>query len=103
MLKLYVERERDIDILGIAGAADVDIENNDDGNETLVDLPREARKEGQIDVTVSAELTDDECNDVHFLLDEFSDVLSDLPGLTTLGVYQIRLTSDKPICSKPFP
>lgn len=103
MLKLYVERESDIDILGIAGVAVVDIEDEDDGNETLVDSPREARKEGSIDVTVSAELTDDQCNDVHVLLDEFSDVLSDLPGLTTLGVHQIKLTSDKPIRSKPYP
>lgn len=61
--------------------------------------PREVRKEGPIDVTVSAELTDDQCNDVYFLLDEFSDVLSDLPGLTTLGVHRIKLTSDKPIRS----
>lgn len=69
----------------------------------MVDSPREARKEGPIDVTVSAELTDDQCNDVHVLLDELSDVLSDLPGLTTLGVHQIKLTSDKPIRSKPYP
>lgn len=103
MLKLYVERESDIDILGIAGVAVVDIEDDDDGNETLVDSPREARKEGPIDVTVSAELTDDQCNDVHVLLDGFSDVLSDLPGLTILGVHQIKLTSDKPIRSKPYP
>lgn len=103
MLKLYVERESDIDILGIAGVAVVDIEDDDDGNETLVDSPREARKDGPIDVTVSAELTDDQCNDVHVLLDGFSDVLSDLPGLTILGVHQIKLTSDKPIRSKPYP
>lgn len=103
MLKLHVKRESDIDILGIAGVAVVDIEDKDDGNETLVDSPREARKEGPIDVTVSAELTDDQCNDVHVLLDEFLDVLSDLPGLTTLGFHQIKLTSDKPIRSKPYP
>lgn len=69
----------------------------------MVDSPRETRKGGPIDVTVSAELTDDQCNDVHVLLDEFSDVLSDLPGLTTLGVHQIKLTSDKPIRRKPYP
>lgn len=69
----------------------------------MVDSPREARKEGPIDVTVSAESTDDQCNDVHFSLDEISDVLSDLPGKKTLGVHQIKLTSDKPIRSKPYP
>lgn len=84
------ERESDIDILGIASVAVVNIEN--DGNVTLVASPVEARKECSIDVTVSAELTDDQCNDIHFLLDGFSDVLSDLPGLTTLGVHQIKLT-----------
>lgn len=30
------------------------------------------------------------------MLEEFSDVLSDVPGLTTLGVHQIKLTSDQP-------
>lgn len=37
MLKLYVKRDSDIDNLGIAGVANVDIEDGDDGNETLVD------------------------------------------------------------------
>lgn len=36
------------------------------------------------------------------MLDEFSDVFSDLPGLTTLGVHQIKLTSDKLISTKPY-
>lgn len=46
MFKLYVERESDIDILGIVGVVVVDIEDEDDGNEILVDLLREVRKEG---------------------------------------------------------
>lgn len=52
MLKLYVERDSDVDILGIAGVAVVDIKDDDDGNETLVDSPRETRKEGPSDVTM---------------------------------------------------
>lgn len=59
MLKLYVERVSDFDVLGISGEAVVDIEDDNDGDETLVDSPREARKEGPIDVTVRFELTDD--------------------------------------------
>lgn len=56
---MYVERESDIDILGIVGVVVVDIEDDDDGNEILVDLLREVRKEGLIDVIVSVELIDD--------------------------------------------
>lgn len=100
MFKLYVERESDIDILGIVGVVVVDIEDEDDGNEILVDLLREVRKEGLIDVIVSVELIDDQCNDVYVLFDEFLDVLLDLFGLMILGVYQIKFISDKFICSK---
>lgn len=44
MRKPYVEIDSNIDILGIAGVAVVDVEDDDNGNETLVDSPREARK-----------------------------------------------------------
>lgn len=64
--------------------------------------PREARKKGPIDETVSSELTDDQCNEVNVLLDEFADVMSYLPRLTTFGVHQIKLISYKFIRSKPY-
>ena len=104
MLKLYVERQTDNDILGIVGVAVVDVDADDVADdEALIESPREARKEGPKDVTVSSELTDTQCSVVHTLLDEFSDVLSDIPGLTTLGVHQIKLTSNQPIRTKPYP
>lgn len=54
-------------------------------------------------MTVSPESTDDQCNDVNVLLDEFPDVMSYLPRLTTFGVHQIKLISNKLIRSKPYP
>lgn len=46
MLRLYVKREIDNDVLGIAGVAVVDIDSDDvEDGEVLVDSPKDARKE----------------------------------------------------------
>jgi len=37
------------------------------------------------------------------LLEEFQDVLTDVPGLTALGEHSINLTSMDPVHSKPYP
>ena len=37
------------------------------------------------------------------LLEEFQDVFTDVPGLTTFGEHSICLTTDEPIHSKPYP
>lgn len=47
------------------------------------------KKEG-IDVTENFEWIDGQCKDVPVLLDECSDVIWDIPGLSTLGIHYIN-------------
>jgi len=37
------------------------------------------------------------------ILEEFQDVFTDVPALTTLGEHSITLTTDEPVHSKPYP
>ncbi|XP_061176104.1 uncharacterized protein LOC133185059 [Saccostrea echinata] len=108
MLKLYIDRESDKNdetgVLGTAGAAVLDLDDDGESDdEMLCDSPGETRKEGPTDVKVSDELTENEKADIKALLDDFSDVLTDVPGLTNLGVHHIKLTNDQPIRTKPYP
>ncbi|XP_061184347.1 uncharacterized protein LOC133192347 [Saccostrea echinata] len=86
------------------GAAVLDLDDDGESDdEMLCDSPGETRKEGPTDVKVSDELTENEKADIKALLDDFSDVLTDVPGLTNLGVHHIKLTNDQPIRTKPYP
>ena len=37
------------------------------------------------------------------ILEEFQDVFTDVPALTTVGEHSITLTTDEPVHSKPYP
>lgn len=106
MLKLYIDRdnENDAGVLGIAGVAVVDFaDDEDDGEDELCDSPGQKRTEGAREVTVNDELSEEEKTEIRTLLDDFEDVLSDVPGVTTLGVHDIKLTTNKPVRTKPYP
>jgi len=56
------------------------------------------------DVKINPELTEQQKLEVMELLEEFQDVFTDVPGLTTLGGgHSINLTSMDPVHSKPYP
>lgn len=106
MLKLYIDRnnENDAGVLGIAGVAVVDLaDDEDDGEDELCDSPGQKRTEDAREVTVSDELSEEEKTEIQTLLDDFEDVLSDVPGVTTLGVHDIKLTTNEPVRTKPYP
>ncbi|XP_062607411.1 uncharacterized protein LOC134269206 [Saccostrea cucullata] len=107
MLKLYFDRKEccvDAGILGVASAAMVDVEEDDSVDDSdLIDSTLPTSKEKSSDVKVSDELTISEHEQVKSLLEEYSDVFSDIPGCTTLDEHHIKLTSDKPVRSKPYP
>ncbi|XP_062600904.1 uncharacterized protein LOC134262520 [Saccostrea cucullata] len=104
MLKMYFDRSRENESNeGIVGAAVLDVDDDrESDDEVLCDSPVETKKEGPVDVKVSDELTDNEKADVKTLLENVSDVLSDVPGLTNLGVHHIKLTNEKPTRTKPY-
>jgi len=62
------------------------------------------QKETFNDVKINPELTEQQKKlEVMELLEEFQDVFTDVPGLTTLGEHSITLTSMDPVHSKPYP
>ena len=54
------------------------------------------------DVQISEELPYEERRKARAVNEEFRNVFTDLPGSTDLSVHRIRLTSDRPVKSKPY-
>ena len=54
------------------------------------------------DVVISPKLSDNQREQVLALLEEFKDILSDLPGHTDLVEHDIELITDKPVRTKPY-
>ena len=55
------------------------------------------------DVNISADLSEDQQREVRQLLEEYSDVLTDIPGKTNLAECNIELTDDIPFRVKAYP
>ena len=55
------------------------------------------------DVKISTDLNEDQQRDVRQLLEEYSDVLTDIPGKTNLAECNIELTDDIPFRVKAYP
>ena len=60
-------------------------------------------KETNRDVSVNGASSDSQKADVYVLLEEFSDIFSDLPGTTHLGEHKISVTTEEPVRSKLYP
>nr|XP_034325279.1 uncharacterized protein LOC105323550 isoform X4 [Crassostrea gigas] len=105
MLKRYVDRQDDDNISrDIVGVAVIDVENDSSTDDSdLNDSPSHLNPEGPENVNISDELGERETRDIKTLLCKYSDVLTDAPGLTTLAKHEIRLTSENPVRTKPYP
>ncbi|XP_071797127.1 uncharacterized protein [Asterias amurensis] len=60
-------------------------------------------KETIADVNINATLHHEQRREVNRLLGNYPDILTDLPGKTTLGHHTITLHKNEPIRSKPYP
>lgn len=104
MLKRYNERPI-VSALSVAGIAVIDVEQESGVDElekeVIVYPPTE--KSDQQEYKVSDQLSEDEAKELSQMLLEFDDVLSTKPGFTNLGKHDIKLTTDVPIRSKPYP
>ena len=123
LLKQYIERTEQRDqpspevascsALIIVCTATVDegedaVLNDEQSGENIVQdiqipLPVLEAKESVQDVNINGELTQHQQHEVKRLLGNFSDVLTDLPGRTTLAEHDIKLTTDDSIRSRPYP
>ena len=68
-----------------------------------IELPVLEQTEGIRNVKVNPELTDSQKTDINNVLEEFSDIFTDVPLVTNCIEHEIKLTSDIPIRLKPYP
>ena len=72
-------------------------------NENLLQLHPLEAKESIYDVNINHNLHANQQSDINRLLGNYKDILTDLPGKTTLGKHSITLHKNEPIRSKPYP
>lgn len=104
MLKQYVDRHDDDNFSkDIVGVEDIDAEDDNTTDDSdLNDSPSQLNPEGPKDVNINDGLGERERHDIISLLCKYSDVLTDVPSLTTLAKHEIRLTSEKHVRSKQY-
>ncbi|XP_038052264.1 uncharacterized protein LOC119724977 [Patiria miniata] len=107
LLKLYVRRveaARNEPVEYACVSVIVDGECDEEGdNESLLHSPVLEATESVDDVLIDHELTKQQRQEVRIVLSEYPNVLTDLPGRTTVGEHDIKLTSNDPIRFKPYP
>jgi len=106
MLKKYFERNQEVSDeqtdLSVQQLSAVILENEDEiGGE--IDLCTTLQKETFRDVEISSDLSESQRQEVVDILEEFQDVFTDVPALTTVGEHSTTLTTDEPVHSKPYP
>ena len=105
MLKKYIERnadQGDSDRGEDAIVSSAVIDCTSDEQEDHDDIPSAGNTDGPEGVDVNPELSKDDHHKVTLLLNEFSDVLSDIPGYTPLIEHDIKTNSEQPIRSKSY-
>ena len=112
LLKRYYRRQEDqpqmvvtAGLLDVACTSVIEIEENSElkSNENLLHIPALKQKEFASDVKVCSNLSDEQQHEVKRLLNNYKDVLTDVPGDTNLGHHDIKLTDNTPIRSRPYP
>ncbi|XP_041356959.1 uncharacterized protein LOC121374100 [Gigantopelta aegis] len=105
MLKHYVQRENQDGVLALVNVAVIDLQTDEgiESHDGLVEPPSVRIAQGPNEVKVNSGLAWDQIQEVRKLLYEYSDVLSDSPGYTSLASHDIRLLSDTPVRVKPYP
>ena len=53
-------------------------------------------------VRISPELSETQQADIRVFLDEYKDIFTDVPSITTLGEHKIQLTTSEPIKEKEY-
>lgn len=108
LLKKYIEREdteRPVDgqvsvaVLEESMTEEIDAESSI----TLMTNPDETNGESSADIHISDYLSDEQKKEVNRLVNEFPDVFTDRPGLTSLIEHDIRTTTEIPVRLKPYP
>ena len=100
LLKKYISRE----LPKAVGASVLEIAQEEE-LESCFRIPQmnSLQTETKSDVMISEILKEGQSDEMEGLLNNFSDILTDVPGRTTAIECNIRLNTDKPIKTKPYP
>ena len=75
----------------------------DDDNVDFLEIGRYDAKESVADVATGSNLTDEQRSEFMDLANQFSSLFTEAPGTTNLAQHHIKLTSDEPVRSRPYP
>jgi len=111
LLRKYVKRNSedkalDHGILSSCVIIEVSEEEDNDGVKPTdeIKLPPSGKSKDTIkDVHIASTLTEDQGSEINTVLEQFRDILTDLPGRTTLAEHKITLTTNEPIRVKQYP
>ncbi|XP_033730041.1 uncharacterized protein LOC117319318 [Pecten maximus] len=109
MLQKYVERETAQTTYsrqqekGILASVSLSVVEETSEEVYPIPMPGIESSESVEDCHVSETLEDTAQQQMRSLLQEFSDVMTDLPGCTPLTKHDIRTTTDQPVRVKPYP
>lgn len=109
LLRKYIEREEEDDQVSAVVEKEDDqvsvavVEEDHDEGLPGLDFPNLHQTEGIGDVRVNPALPSDQQGDVQKLLLGFKDVLTDIPGRTSLIKHDIKLIQDEVVRSKGYP
>ena len=122
LLKRYLRRDDDKEDDEVAGMESLEVagvsvieedeadEDNDEqmtdqsmSNERLIQVPTLRQTQTVADVRVSDTLPEEQERQLRRLIGNYSDVLTDVPGVTNVGHHDIELTDSRPIKSRPYP
>ena len=96
MLKLYVERQSHCLTTVELGVGEVEVEHDE------MSFPLEASQTYR-DISICPELSEGQVSELNNLVEEFSDIFTDIPGRTDLGSHDVELTSTEPVRSENYP
>ena len=97
---MYVSR--DPELVGALGVIEPD-EETSEIQEERVSTPEKQRTQGPEDVHVSDRFSPDEVLQVKSVLQYFTDILTDVPGLANILEHKIVTNTDTPVRLKPYP
>ena len=75
----------------------------DDDNIDFLEIGRYDAKESVADAATGSNLTDEQHSEFMDLANQFSSLFTEAPGTTDLAQHHIKLTSDEPVRSRPYP
>ena len=102
LLKKYIEREQVNSTIETVSTVVIEEENQVSDNDEML-TPNVKRKESVSEVMYAPRLTAQEKDQVGKLLKSFEDVLTDIPGRTSLVEHKIQVTTEVPIRQRQYP